>query len=124
MIANKIKPKVKKVIDKFPTYVDIYRNSKNEFGEPGGKELIYENLKGFYHEGNTQINFSIADKGEVKRSNQKFLMVIYDEETVKIQENDYVRAPQRPGGGRGYCPQVCCCGISDICHQGYCTDTE
>ncbi|MDU2198932.1 MAG: hypothetical protein E7E21_11040 [Peptostreptococcaceae bacterium] len=89
MIANKIKPKVKKVIDKFPTYVDIYRNSKNEFGEPGGKELIYENLKGFYHEGNTQINFSIADKGEVKRSNQKFLMVIYDEETVKIQENDY-----------------------------------
>ena len=25
MIANKIKPKVKKVIDKFPTYVDIYR---------------------------------------------------------------------------------------------------
>ena len=26
MIANKIKPKIQKVIDKFPTYVDIYRD--------------------------------------------------------------------------------------------------
>ena len=89
MIANKIKPKVKKVIDKFPTYVDIYRNSKNEFEEPGGKELIYENLKGFYHEGNTQISTITTDKGEIKRNKQKFLMVIYGEDTVKIQENDY-----------------------------------
>ena len=88
MIANKIKPKVKKVIDKFPTYVDIYRNSKNEFGEPGGKDLICS-VKGFYHEGNTQISAITTDKGEVKRDKQQFLMVIYDEETVKIQENDY-----------------------------------
>ena len=32
MITNKIKPKIQKVIDKFPTYVDIYRDVKNEFG--------------------------------------------------------------------------------------------
>lgn len=87
-IANKIKPKVKKVIDKFPTCVDIYRDVKNEFGEPGGKDLICS-VKGFYHEGNTQISAITTDKGEVKRSKQKFLMVIYDEVTIKIQENDY-----------------------------------
>ena len=67
MIANKIKPKVKKVIDKFPTYVDIYRDVKNEFGEPGGKDLVCS-VKGFYHEGNTQINAITTDKGQVKRS--------------------------------------------------------
>lgn len=89
MIANKIKPKVKKVIDKFPTYVDIYRDTKNEFGEPDGKGIICDNLKGFYHEGNNMISAITTGKGEVKRSKQKFLMVIYDEETIKIRENDY-----------------------------------
>lgn len=89
MIANKIKPKIQKVINKFPTYVDIYRDIKNEFGEPGGKDLICENLKGFYHEGNNQISAITADKGEVKRSKQKLLMVIYDEKTIKLKENDY-----------------------------------
>lgn len=88
MIANKIKPKVKKVIDKFPTYIDIYRDIKNEFGEPGGKDLICS-TKGFYHEGNAQITTITTDKGQVKRSKQKFLMVIYDENTIKIKENDY-----------------------------------
>ena len=88
MIANKIKPKIQKVIDKFPTYVDIYRNSKNEFGEPGGKDLICS-VKGFYHEGNTQISAITADKGEFKRDKQLFLMVVYDDMTSNIKENDY-----------------------------------
>lgn len=89
MIANKIKPKVKKVIDKFPTHVDIYRDAKNEFGEPDGKYLVCNDLKGFYHEGNTQISAITTDKGEFKRNKQKFLMVLYDDETIKIKENDY-----------------------------------
>ena len=88
MIANKIKPKIQKVIDKFPTYVDIYRDVKNEFGEPVGKDLICT-VKGFYHEGNTQISAITTDKGQVKRSKQIFLMVVYDDTTIKIKENDY-----------------------------------
>ena len=88
MIANKIKPKIQKVIDKFPTYVDIYRDVKNEFGEPGGKDLICS-VKGFYHEGNTQISAITTDKGQVKRNKQIFLMVVYDDTSVKIRENDY-----------------------------------
>jgi hypothetical protein len=90
MIANKIKPKIQKVINKFPTYVDVYRDTKNEFNEPTGeKELICENLKGFYHEGNNMISAITTDKGEVKRNKQKLLMVIYDEETIRLKENDY-----------------------------------
>ena len=88
MIANKVKPKIQKVIDKFPTYVDIYRDVKNEFGEPDGKDLICS-VKGFYHEGNTQISAITTDKGQVKRSKQMFLMVVYDDTTIKIKENDY-----------------------------------
>ena len=89
MIANKIKPKVKKVINKFPTYVDIYRNIKNEFDEPTGEKTLICSVKGFYHEGSNQISAIIADKGEIKRNKQKLLMVICDEETIKIKENDY-----------------------------------
>ena len=88
MIANKIKPKIKKVIDKFPTRVDIYRDCKNEFGEPEGKDLICS-VKGFYHEGSNQISSITTDKGQVKRSKQIFLMVICNEDTIKIKENDY-----------------------------------
>jgi hypothetical protein len=88
MIANKVKPKIQRVIDKFPTYVDIYRDVENEFGEPEGKDLICS-VKGFYHEGNTQISAITADKGQVKRSKQMFLMVVYDDITTKIKENDY-----------------------------------
>nr|DAK00634.1 MAG TPA: hypothetical protein [Caudoviricetes sp.] len=88
MIANKIKPKIQKVIDKFPTYVDIYRDVKNEFGEPEGKDLICS-IKGFYHKGNNLISTITTDKGQVKRNNQKFLMVIYDEDTIRIKENDF-----------------------------------
>lgn len=88
MIANKIKPKIQRVISKFPTTVSIYRDLVNEFKEPDGKDLVCE-ITGFYHEGNAQINFSIADKGEIKKSNQKFLMVVYDELSCSIQEGDY-----------------------------------
>jgi hypothetical protein len=88
MIANKVKPKIQRVIDKFPTYVDVYRDVENEFGEPEGKDLICS-VKGFYHEGNTQISAITADKGQVKRSKQMFLMVVYDDITIKIKENDY-----------------------------------
>jgi hypothetical protein len=88
VIANKIKPKVKKVIDKFPTYVDIYRDVKNEYEEPSGKGLICS-IKGFYHEGNNAISAITTDKGQVKRSKQKFLMVIVDDMTSKIKENYY-----------------------------------
>ena len=87
-IANKIKTKIEKVINKFPTKVSIYRDVMNEFEEPNGQELVCD-ITGFYHEGTTQITSITADKGEVKRSKSMFLMVVYDETSLKIKENDY-----------------------------------
>lgn len=88
MIANKVKPKVQKVIDKFPTQVTILRQNLNEFNEPIGEEVVIS-VKGFYHESNNQMGNRVSDKGKVKVDKQKFLMVVYDENTVKIKENDY-----------------------------------
>lgn len=88
MIANKIKSKIQKVINKFPTSVSIYRDGKNEFGEPSEKEYICD-VTGFYHEGTSSVSVSLVDKGEVKSNKQKFLMVIYDDISIKIEENDY-----------------------------------
>lgn len=88
MIANKIKPKIEKVINKFPTIVTVYRDTKNEFGEPNGKDQVCE-ITGFYHEGASSIQVSLADKGEIKSNKAKYLMVLHDDTSIKIKENDY-----------------------------------
>ena len=87
-ITSKIKPKITKVINKFPTNVDIYRDILNEFNEVEGNSLVC-NITGFYHEGNNMITTIVADKGEVKKINQVYLMVIYDETSNQIKEDDY-----------------------------------
>lgn len=89
MIANKIRPKVLKVINKFPTPVTIFRNTLNDFKEPTSERSICQ-LIGFYHEGNTQITSFVAEKGEFKRGKQKFLMVTYDDKSKLVEEGDYL----------------------------------
>ena len=87
-IANKIKPKITKVINKFPTNVDIYRDILNEYNEPITNEFIC-NVTGFYHEGSTGINFNTLDKGQILHTGSKKLMVVYNETTMQIKEGDY-----------------------------------
>lgn len=87
-ISNKIKPKIEKVINKFPTNVNIFRSGLNEFNEPI-EDLLVCNVNGFYHEGNAQISAITQDKGEVKRNKQRFLMVLYNDDTINVKENDY-----------------------------------
>lgn len=88
MIASKVKPKIQKVIDKFPTKVTILRDNKNEFGECD-KPLVVCEIKGFWHDGNTMISQITTDGGKVKRDKQYFLMVVYDQVSCLIKEHDY-----------------------------------
>ena len=90
MMTDKIKPKITKVINKFPTNVDIYRDELNEYNEPMNKTFIC-NVTGFYHESNngTRVDYTRTDKGEISRIPQSYLMVIYDDITVQIKEDDY-----------------------------------
>ena len=87
-ISSKIKPKIIKVINKFPTNVDIHRDILNEFNEPAGSKLVC-NITGFYHEDSVGINFNTLDKGQISNIGRKKLMVIYDETTIQIKEGDY-----------------------------------
>lgn len=88
-ISNKIKPKILKVINKFPTQVTVYRDILNEFNEPDDQIKVCD-ITGFYHEGNRGININLGDNGKVKKDKSKYLMVIVDEVSKNIQENDYL----------------------------------
>lgn len=88
MLANKIKPKIIKAINKMPTKVTILRDNLNEFGEPNVSFIVCE-LKGLWHEGSNMISQITTDKGEVKRERQNFLMVVYDQVSCLIKEGDY-----------------------------------
>lgn len=88
MIANKIKPKIERVINKFPTKVTILREVKNEFGEPGVAQVVCE-ITGFWHDGNNMISEITTNGGKVKREKQNFLMVVYNQVSSLINEGDY-----------------------------------
>lgn len=90
MIENKIKPKILKVINKFPTKVTILRATTNEFGEPGVSQVICE-IIGFWHDGSNMISQIVTNSGEVKRQKQNFLMVVYDQVSCLIEEGDYFK---------------------------------
>ncbi|TAN64777.1 hypothetical protein WS9_013365 [Paraclostridium sordellii 8483] len=88
MIEKKIKPKIQKVINKFPTEVTILRNAKNEYEEPT-KPITICNIKGFWHDGSTMISQITTNGGKIKRDRQYFLMVLYDQVSLLIKEGDF-----------------------------------
>lgn len=88
MISNKIKPKILKVINKFPTKVIIKRSKLNEFNEPIVDMIVCE-VTGFWHDGNNMISHYIATSGAIKRDKQNFLMVVYDQVSELIEEGDF-----------------------------------
>ena len=90
MLANKIKPKIVKVINKFPTQVTILRDRVNDFGEPDTPYIVCE-IKGFWHDGSNALGkiTKITEGGEIKREKQYYLMVVYDQISSMIQEGDY-----------------------------------
>lgn len=89
MIANKVRPKIEKVIRRFPTEVEIYRNIKNEYNENDGEELIC-NVTGFYHTSESRAKDHILDKGFVKDNGFEYLMLVCNEVTEQIRVNDFL----------------------------------
>lgn len=88
MMVNKIKPKISKVISKFPTKVTVLRSNTNEFGEPTVSQVVCE-ITGFRHDGSSNVSKIIKESGEIKREKQNFLMVVYDQVSVLIEEGDF-----------------------------------
>lgn len=90
MIAQKVKPKIIKAINKMPTEAIVKRVGVNEFGEPSDEEKIVCNVIGLYHEGSSSISQITKDKGVVIKDKEQYLMVVCDEDTVKIKQGDFM----------------------------------
>ncbi|CCL06846.1 hypothetical protein CDFC105_41551 [Clostridioides difficile] len=90
MIAQKVKPKIIKAINKMPTEAIVKRVGVNEFGEPSDEENIVCNVIGLYHEGSSSISQITKDKGIVIKDKEQYLMVVCDEDTVKIKQGDFM----------------------------------
>ncbi|MBC2579991.1 hypothetical protein [Clostridium sp. DJ247] len=73
--------------------VVIFRDDKNYYGE--NKEGLYvTTVKGFYHKGNS-ISFNLTESASITTNSQEKLLVIYDENSLKIKVNDYFFIEQR-----------------------------
>ncbi|CZR97660.1 hypothetical protein CDFC105_73462 [Clostridioides difficile] len=90
MIAQKVKPKIIKAINKMPTKGIVKRVGINEFGEPSNEEDVVCEVIGLYHEGNSSISQITKDKGTVIKDKEQYLMVVYDEDTNKIKQGDSI----------------------------------
>jgi len=49
-LANKIKPKIRKVIQKFPTETTDFRNERDSRNQPTGSQIKICDIVGFYYE--------------------------------------------------------------------------
>lgn len=90
MIAQKVKPKIIKAINKMPTKAIVKRVGVNEFGEPSDEENIVCKVIGLYHEGSSSISQITKDKGVIIKDKEQYLMVVCDEDTVKIKQGDFM----------------------------------
>lgn len=84
-----LKRKVRKAIERFSSTLLIYRDDKDEYGEPLEAELVGEITSQYYKGRNLSISIGLEDKGSFKRNQQEKLMVIIDEVSSNLKEGDY-----------------------------------
>lgn len=93
-LANKIKPKIQKVIDKFSTEGTVFREKFDNRKQPTGRyEKICE-LVGFYHQESIRsvaLKLKYLDKGQVIPKKNEYYMVVVDENSLKIKVGDYLK---------------------------------
>lgn len=89
-LANKLKPKIQKVINRFPTEVQVYREKLDKYKE-NLEEVKVCDLKGFYHEDNSKINLNITltEPGPGRPDSPgQYIMVLIDEDSKQVKEGD------------------------------------
>ncbi|CEP46433.1 hypothetical protein UT300013_32880 [Paraclostridium sordellii] len=87
-----IKTKIKKMIKKIPTKGKVYRKTTDKRGEPLGKEYLFD-VEGYYYRKGKSSYGSITSteiSGTVKRMQNEFLLMLFDENTVLIKDDDLV----------------------------------
>lgn len=87
-----IKTKIKKMIRKIPTKGNVYRQTFDKRGETIGKERLF-NIEGYYYRKEKSSYGSMTSteiSGTVKRMQNEFLLMLFDENTVLIKDNDLI----------------------------------
>lgn len=89
-LANKLKPKIQKVVNRFPTEVSVYREQLDKYKEYVEEVKICD-LRGFYHENDSRLNLNIT-LNEAGVSNpdtsRQYLMVLIDADSKQVKEGD------------------------------------
>ncbi|AKA70136.1 hypothetical protein [Clostridium scatologenes] len=71
----------------------ILRKEKNKYKEDSD-EITVTTIKGFYHKG-TSVTFNLVESANITTTSQEKLLVIFDEESLKIKNSDYFYLEQR-----------------------------
>lgn len=71
----------------------MLRDEKNEFGEPGGRQVVAVIRGQYYHGGynrgrNEYVSLNIAESGKTPRSFAEKFMTVVDEDTLRIRVGD------------------------------------
>lgn len=87
MNVEKRKRQVKQAINRFGKDIQIYRKNLNEFKEPEG-EVVVATVKGYFHKDNQGVKLDISDGSKIIINRVEKLMVIFDEEGMKLKTGD------------------------------------
>lgn len=71
--------------------VELFREEKNEFQEPGTPEKIGD-LRGLFHETNGYLGVSIAESGKIYTAKQPMFLIPY---TDNVRQQDIVAVAGR-----------------------------
>ena len=71
--------KIKREIKRSGNEYEIYRHTKNEFGEPVSDEQYVGKILAIYHEENSNIQITTGDTTQVRTKKIPMLLCLYDE---------------------------------------------
>ena len=84
--------KIKREIRRSGNEYEIYRNAKNEFGEPVSDIQYVGNINALYHEENSNIQITTGDTTQVRTKKIPMLLCIYDDFVdIEFSVGDFVK---------------------------------
>lgn len=67
--------------------INIFRDDEDFFGEKK-EPLFVTKIKGYYHTGSSSLNLSITEGASKILNAEEKLLVVYNEDSLKIKKND------------------------------------
>ena len=83
---------VTSLIKKMPTKGKVYRKTTDKRGEPLGKEYLFDVEGHYYRKGKSSYGSITSTEiaGTIKRMQNEFLLILFDENTELIKDDDLI----------------------------------